>query len=85
MKKLFFLLIFLVGCAGFTSPEIRVEKNVTNNIFINGEPCPIERCGSFLPVWINIENEYTTKSDFDTKLDTKQDIKPKTTIPFPGF
>jgi len=83
MKKLFFLLIFLVGCAA--SPDIVVHKNVTNNITINGEPCPIERCGSFLPVWISIGTDYKTQSDLETKLDTKQDIKPKTTIPFKGL
>jgi len=83
MKKLFLLFICLVGCAG--SPKINVNKNVTNNIFINGEPCPIERCGSFLPVWIQVDIEYTTKSDLDTILEVKQDIKPKVTMPRPGL
>ena len=79
MKKLLLLLIFLVGCAA--SPDIVVNKNVT--IFVSGQPCLIENCGRIFPVWIDVN--YTTKSDFDTKLDTKQDIKPKTTIPFKGL
>lgn len=80
MKKLFLLLIFLVGCAG--SPKITVYKNQTNNITIKGEPCPIEQCGRIWPIWIDINN--TNKSDLDTKLDIDQDIKPETTIPFMG-
>ena len=74
-------LLFLLACAG--SPDIVVHKNVTNNITINGEPCPIERCRSFLPVWISIETEYVTKSELDTKLKVDQDISPETTIPLP--
>jgi len=76
-------LLILLGCAG--SPTVTVNKNVTNTITINGEPCPIERCGSFIPVWISIEVDYTTKSELDTKLEVDQDIKPETTIPFPGL
>ena len=79
MKKLFFLLIFLVGCAA--SPDIVVNKNVT--IIVSGKPCLIEDCGRIHPVWIDVD--YTTKSDLDTKLEVDQQIKPETTIPFPGL
>lgn len=80
MKKLLLLLVFLIGCAA--SPDIVVNKNVT--IIVGG----IDKEGAVLlpgvfPIWINVE--YKTTSDLDTKLDTKQNIKPKTTIPFKGL
>jgi len=69
-------LLFLLGCAG--SPRIVVNKNVTILVGDSAK-CSVEQCGRFLPIWINVE--YTTKSELDTDLDVKQDIKPETTIP----
>jgi len=83
MKILLTLFLFLASCAG--SPDIIVHKNVTNNIVIQGEPCPIERCGSFLPVWISIDTDYTTKSELETDLKVDQQINPQTTTPGPGL
>jgi len=83
MKTALILFLLLAGCAG--SPDVIVHKNVTNNITINGEPCPIERCGSFLPVWIVVEIDYTTKSDLDVKPKIDQTISPETTIPGSPF
>ena len=71
----------LVLGAGCVSPQVVVHKNVT--ITVNGERCPKEECGSFLPVWIHVE--YTTEAELDTKLKVEQDIKPETTIPLPGL
>jgi len=71
----------LILGAGCVSPQVIVHKNVT--ITVNGERCSITECGSFLPVWINVE--YTTEADLKTKLKVEQDIKPETTIPLPGF
>ncbi|KKK68827.1 hypothetical protein LCGC14_2940130 [marine sediment metagenome] len=79
MKKLFFLLIILVGCAG--SPTVTVNKNVT--IFVSGKPCLVEDCGRIHPVWIDVD--YTTKSDLKSDFKADQEIKPETTIPFPGL
>jgi len=72
------LCLLLVSCAG--SPKITVNKNVTILVGDSAK-CSIEQCGRFLPIWINVE--YTTKSELDTDLDVKQDIKPETTIPLP--
>ena len=65
--------ILLAGCAA--SPDIIVEKNITVTIegaIQNHPSCPA-------PVVVSIN--YTTQSDFPVKADTKQDIRPKTTIP----
>ena len=65
MKKLIFLLPFLISCAG--SPNIKVNKNIS--VIINGIA---EEEGKMLtelpyPIFINIyyNTESTTKSDAD--------------------
>ena len=72
-------LLFLLGCAA--SPDIIVNKNVT--ITIADVPDQVCAVSGVFPIWINVE--YTTKSELDTKLRVDQDIKPETTIPFPGL
>lgn len=72
------------GCAG--SPKVTVNKSITiavgNAPMVQGQICSVPITGVY-PIWINVD--YTTVSDLETKLDTKQDIKPKTTIPFKGM
>ena len=71
-------LVFLLGRAA--SPKITVNKNVT--ITITGKPCLIEDCGRIHPIWVEVK--YRTATGLDAKLETKQDIKPQTTIPLRG-
>ena len=82
MKKLLLLLllIFLSSCV---SPAVTVNKNVTITLTdVPGQVCSALVRGVY-PIWINVE--YTTKSELDTDLKVDQDIKPETTIPFPGL
>jgi len=74
------LLVFLFGCV---NPNVIVNKNVPITITVNGNECTDDMCQRSFPVWINVEVEYTTKSDLDTDFKADQDIKPPATVPVP--